>query len=92
MKPGKLILLPLVLMVAACAPQPTLEELEFRALQTGDWSTVEKRERAMARRAARQASVPDCAAGQISYCTNQVGERTCHCVSHRQAGLLFGWN
>lgn len=79
----------LALLAGACAAPPTLEELEFEALRTGDWTAVEQRERAMARRAARQpVSCPD---GQIEFCETRVGERSCQCVGPRAIDALFGW-
>lgn len=83
-------LLMIALLAGACAAPPTLEELEFEALQSGDWSAVERRERAMARRAARQPV--QCPKGEIEFCDSRFGERTCECVGRRAVNMLFGWN
>ncbi len=80
----------LALLAGACATPPTLEELEFEALRTGDWSAVERRERAMARRAAREPV--SCPEGQIQFCETRVGDRSCQCVGRRDIDMLFGWN
>ncbi len=80
----------IALLAGACATPPTLEELEFEALRTGDWSAVERRERAMARRAARQPI--DCPKGEIEFCDSQFGQRRCECVGRRAIDMLFGWN
>ncbi len=74
---GNLIL---ILMLGGCAAVPTLEELEDQALLTGDWSHVEKRERTIARRQAKEPL--DCAAGYVSYCKTRIVNTRCSCVSH----------
>ena len=88
MKTRRLLILPLILALGACAPTQTLEELEFQALQTGDWSAVERRERAMARRA--ETAMLECPHGMISYCEDRIGETTCQCVSRRALDEFFG--
>jgi hypothetical protein len=42
---GLKLKLGLLLVLFACAPVPTLEELEDEAMLTGDWSKVEAREK-----------------------------------------------
>lgn len=71
-------------MTAACAPLPTLEELESEALQTGDWTAVEKRERLIAKRNARRPL--QCPTGTVSYCERHVGRLECQCVSRSTFG------
>ena len=68
----------LLLMLGSCAAAPTLEELEDQALLTGDWSQVEKRERTIARRKAKEPL--DCARGYVSYCVTRATTR-CSCES-----------
>lgn len=83
-------ILVLILALGACAVPPTLEELEFQALQTGDWTLVERRERAMARRTERQG--PSCGAEQVQYCESSFGQRACQCVSRRTVSDYYGWD
>jgi hypothetical protein len=40
----KFVFLISLMIVVACAPRPTLKELEEEALVTGDWEAVERRE------------------------------------------------
>ncbi len=82
------------LLLGACATPPTMEELEAQAWQTGDWSAVERREEALARRAARRAqnASPACPDGAIQYCEERIGTMECRCVSSRAIRDAFGWN
>ena len=80
----------LVLALGACAAPPTLKELEFQALRTGDWNAVERRERAMARRAEQQ--VPSCGTGQVQYCESSFGQQSCQCVSRQAVVDYFDWD
>ena len=57
----------------------TLEQLEEEAMVTGDWSQVEKRERIIARRAARKG--PKCPSGTVSVCNADYGRNRCSCVN-----------
>lgn len=67
-----------LLLVAACAPMTSLEELEAEALQTGDWSFVEERETLIAKRNSRRPR--RCPNGQVSLCEKSVGLYRCQCV------------
>jgi hypothetical protein len=80
----------LTLVFAACATPPTLEELEFQALQTGDWSAVDRRERALSRRTKDHGL--DCPKGLTTYCSEVLGRQQCSCVSRETVESLFGWN
>ena len=71
-------------MTAACAPMPTLEELEAEALRTGDWTLVEQRELLIAKRNARRPM--QCPSGMVSYCERQAGRLDCQCVSRSAFG------
>ena len=88
MKTSCILILALVL--AACATPPTLEELEFQALQTGDWSAVDRRERALSRRMKYESL--DCPKGLTTYCSEALGRRQCSCVSQETIKSLFGWD
>lgn len=71
-------ILGVLLLVTACAPTKTLEELEADALQTGDWSLVEEREAIIAKRKARRPM--QCPGVQVSVCEKSVGLYRCKCV------------
>lgn len=73
-----LIVLAAVLLVG-CAETRTLEELELLAIQSGDWSAVENREKAIARRAKQRG--PSCASGAIAVCDTLGGQPKCVCSS-----------
>jgi len=84
---GLLIALSTLLLVA-CADFRTLEELEFAALQSGDWSAVDRREKNIARREAQRGI--QCPAGKIPVC-DQRGQRTsCNCTSRDGIEDLLG--
>ena len=75
--------------IVGCAPTPSLQELEAEAEVTGDWTEVERYERALARRAARQG--PMCPTGQVSFCESYLGSEQCRCVDgDRMRALLIG--
>lgn len=67
----------LFILMGACAPIPTLDELQDEALQTGDWSEVERRERIMRTRQARMG--PECPDGATGYCEQSGGDVQCGC-------------
>ena len=67
------------LTIVGCAPMPSLGELEAEAEVTGDWSDVERYERAMARRETRNGRM--CPTGQVSYCEQYLGSEDCRCVA-----------
>ena len=71
-------------LTAACAPLPTLEELEAEALRTGDWTLVEQRELLIAKRNARRPK--QCPSGLVSYCERSAGRLDCQCVSRSAFG------
>ena len=71
-------------MTTACAPLPTLAELEAEALRTGDWTLVEQRELLIAKRKARQPI--QCPTGRVSYCERYAGRLDCQCVSRSSFG------
>ncbi|MEM8815445.1 MAG: hypothetical protein AAGE85_06435 [Pseudomonadota bacterium] len=75
------------LFTVACAPIKTLDELEAEALQSGDWTLVEQRERLIAKRNARRP--PSCPTGQLSYCEKNIGILKCQCLSQAAADDVF---
>ena len=75
-----LVLLFLVLgMAVGCAPYPTMEELETEAMQTGDWSKVESRQRAIERRAERRG--PTCPSGYVAF---KDGQKDWICIPRQE--------
>ena len=84
-----LFILMSVLLLAACAGRPTVEELTSEAMVTGDWSEVEKRERLSARSNALFGK--HCPSGRILLCEEHGSGRACECVpSSAAAGKVLG--
>ena len=77
----------LFLVLAGCTTAPTLEELEFAALERGDWSEVKKRERAIARREARMAE--QCPVGRVRVCVKRAAGNQCGCVARDEFQDVF---
>ncbi len=65
-------------LLVGCAAQPTMDELQTQAFISGDWSAVEARERAVARRALRSGN--HCPAGYVAYCDESFGDTRCFCL------------
>jgi hypothetical protein len=75
--------------MAGCAVSPTFEELETQALLSGDWSAVEKRERLLARRQARQG--PNCPAGYVAYCVDRFYDNECTCLRREAMSIALSF-
>ena len=73
--------------LVGCAPMVPLEQLETQALLTGDWTAVEKRERAIAWRNRHRPI--QCPPGTIVYCVTDVMDERCGCVSSKAIRTLF---
>jgi hypothetical protein len=73
----------LLIFLAACSSQPTLEELEAEAATSGDWTAVEKRERMIERMSVQTESV--CRDGYIYYCRLKGAQEICTCEPSRGA-------
>lgn len=82
-----LLLFTAVLLVG-CADLETLEELELAALQSGDWSAVERRERNIARREAQRGI--SCPSRSIAVCEQRVRGSRCSCVSRDAVEDMLG--
>lgn len=78
----------LAVLLVGCAKMKTLEELEFAALESGDWSAVEQREKKIERRK-RQRGVT-CGSGLIALCEKRVRGMNCQCQSRREIDDLLG--
>jgi len=79
-----------VALLVGCAPARTLEELELAALQSGDWSAVEKREKRIARR--NQQRAMNCGSGATAVCVDFMHDVTCQCVSRQDMqDMMKGW-
>ena len=76
------------ILLAGCSAAPTMEALETQALLTGDWTAVEKREHAIARRASR--ATVQCPPGYIAICDVRAGERNnCACADRDAFRMTF---
>jgi hypothetical protein len=76
-----------LILLAGCTIGPTMEELETQAFLTGDWTQVEKRERAIARREERAG--PQCPRGLVALCVDRVFERACSCQKREDLSIAF---
>lgn len=75
-------------LLVGCAPTKTLEELEFAALASGDWSAVEERERTIELRK-RQRSV-SCGSDSVPVCQERVRGTVCKCWSQQEIEAWMG--
>ncbi len=73
------LILFIAVMLVGCSQYQTLEELELAALESGDWSAVEQRERLIEKRRARRGL--NCGAGRILVCENRGTGSQCFCSS-----------
>ena len=73
----KALLVLSVMVLVGCAQTKTLEELEREAMQSGDWSAYEKRERQIENHEARKAL--KCPHGSTAVCTERLANRHCSC-------------
>lgn len=83
-----LLLVLSILLLAGCAEFQTLEELEFTALQSGDWSQVERRENNIARRTAQRAI--QCPSGSMPVCEERARGERCSCMSRDDVARMLG--
>ena len=80
-----------VAVLTGCASQPSLQELEAQALQSGDWSAVEARERSLARRNGPGSS-DACPRGKALVCNERLEEPSCYCASRNDfSRMIGGW-
>lgn len=84
----ELLLAASLVVLAGCAEFKTLEELEFAALQSGDWSAVEQREKNIARRKAQRGI--QCPSGEIPVCVERVRGSRCSCTSRDDIERMLG--
>ncbi|MGB5335554.1 MAG: hypothetical protein WBN07_08045 [Woeseiaceae bacterium] len=75
-------------LLVGCAPTKTLEELEFAALASGDWSAVEKREQNIERRK-RERSV-SCGSDSVPVCNERARGLVCKCWSQQDLAEWMG--
>ena len=70
----------MVAISAGCASRASMDELEQEAMQTGDWSAVEQRQRIDRRRGLNN---PDnaCDHDSILHCSKKGVRETCECVT-----------
>ena len=81
------ILILALCLLAGCTVGPTLEQLESQALVTGDWSLVEKREAAIARR--NTSPGINCPSGSIAYCERYRVRKPCSCIPQDAIYSIF---
>ena len=79
--------LAVLLLLTGCASVKSLEQLEYEASVSGDWSEVERRERVLARRAEKDGL--NCPAGYVSFCDRFGGDQKCGCVSREGMRDIF---
>jgi len=72
---------------AGCGSYVPLKQLEAEALVTGDWSLVERREAAIARRDVRNSV--NCPPGYIDQCAVFGSDRRCTCVERSEIFSLI---
>ena len=70
----------LLFVLSGCSSIASLEELEQEAMLTGDWSAVERRERIIAKRKARDGV--QCPPGSVALCVNSGTASNCSCVAN----------
>lgn len=68
-------------LLVGCAPAKTLEELEFAALESGDWSAVEERERNIERR--KKLRSVSCGSDSVPVCNERARGTVCKCWSQQ---------
>jgi len=76
----------LIFALVGCAGQKTLEELEYEALISGDWTEVEKREQLLARKGEKEGQ--DCPEGLTNICFEQGMKVSCDCLRPRPPSRL----
>ena len=86
----KAILILMACFLAGCASGPSLEQLEQKALVTGDWSAVEARERSIQRRNTRVGI--SCPSGFVSYCETSMATKRCACLNKEALYSLMAAN
>ncbi|MBT8065609.1 MAG: hypothetical protein KJO09_00100 [Gammaproteobacteria bacterium] len=76
-----------VALLVGCAPVKTLEELEIAALQSGDWSAVEMREKRLARQKQRRGM--NCGSGAMAVCVDRMHDVICECMSRQDMEYML---
>ena len=83
----KILLIFGLVVLAGCVANPTMEELEAEAMQTGDWSKVEQRELLQARRMGRART--QCPTDFALFCDTDSGEEDCRCVNREAYRAMY---
>ena len=79
-----------LLTLTGCGTYVPMEELRAQALRSGDWTAVERREAAVAKREARSGAA--CPKGSMLMCQARVGDEKCHCVDRNSMNrMMTGW-
>jgi hypothetical protein len=74
------LILAMAVVIGGCSSRATMEELEKEALQTGDWSAVEQRQR-IDREMGRVDPERECPSGESLLCQQKGEKEECQCVS-----------
>jgi len=74
--------------LAGCAGRTTFEELEDEAIESGNWSKVEERERLMQRQDKKLG--PECPSGLTTRCYEVGLSVSCDCVRGASLGRMAG--
>lgn len=75
----RVVVLAALFAIGACADTRTLEELEREAMETGDWSAVERREKKLAEQQARREA--GCRTTETLVCETLASDSKCYCVA-----------
>ncbi len=74
----KFLILCTLMTVVGCAARPTLEQLEYEANTTGDWTAVDRREDVIKTR--RETTAPGCPVGLSKKCFEAHSGIQCYCI------------
>jgi hypothetical protein len=77
----KIVAIAISLLLVGCASTPETEEMARQALETGDWSEVERIERVADKRRRQVDPVQSCADTHMYFCESLGSLEKCGCVS-----------
>ena len=76
----RMVFITLLILFAGCSDQPTLEELEDRALLTGDWTAVDERKRELRARETLMQEREPCPDNATRVCFEIGMDISCKCM------------
>jgi hypothetical protein len=74
----KIVLLIVLTIIVGCAQRPTLEELEDKAITSGEWDAVERREEVT--KESLESRAPGCPPKQNKHCVEEQSGIQCYCL------------